>query len=128
MTNNTLENISTTLSRLGIKDLNYGTSTGSNNFGNGEVTDSFSPVDGKKIGSVSSSTKDDYEQAINASVSAFEFWRNMPAPKRGEIVRQYGEKLRKYKQPLGELVSYEMGKSMQEGSVSYTHLTLPTKA
>ena len=115
MTNNTLENISTTLSSLGIKDLNYGTSTGSNNFGNGEVIDSFSPVDGKKIGSVSSSTKDDYEQAINASVSAFEFWRNMPAPKRGEIVRQYGEKLRKYKQPLGELVSYEMGKSMQEG-------------
>ena len=115
MTNNTLENISTTLSKLGIKDLNYGTSTGSNNFGNGEVIDSFSPVDGKKIGSVSSSTKVDYEQAMNASVSAFEFWRNMPAPKRGEIVRQYGEKLRKYKQPLGELVSYEMGKSMQEG-------------
>ena len=86
MTNNTLENISKTLSRLGIKDLNYGTSTGSNNFGNGEVIDSFSPVNGKKIGSVSSSTKDDYEQAINASVSAFEFWRTCRLQKEAKLL------------------------------------------
>ena len=67
------------------------------------------------IGSVTSCSKSDYDKVISTSAAAFEYWRKVPAPKRGEIVRQYGEKLRKYKQPLGELVSYEMGKSLQEG-------------
>ena len=81
----------------------------------GPKIDSFSPVDGALIGSVTSCSKSDYDKVINTSAAAFEYWRKVPAPKRGEIVRQYGEKLRKYKQPLGELVSYEMGKSLQEG-------------
>ena len=77
--------------------------------------DSFSPVDGKLIGSVTSTTSEEYQKVVKSASSAFVFWRSVPAPKRGEIVRQYGEKLREYKQPLGELVSYEMGKSLQEG-------------
>ena len=115
MSNNSIENIKNTLTKLGLKDLNHGVSTGSNNFGNGEKINSYSPVDGLLIGSVTSATNDDYQNVIKAAQEAFKFWRKMPAPKRGEIVRQYGEKLRKYKRPLGELVSYEMGKSLQEG-------------
>ncbi len=107
--------IKNTLSLLGIKENNHGTSTGANSFGAGEIINSFSPVDGKLIASVTSTTKDEYEQVIDVSKRAFKSWRLMPAPKRGEIVRQYGEELRKNKQPLGELVSYEMGKSLQEG-------------
>ena len=107
--------IKNTLSLLGIKENNHGTSTGSSSFGAGEIINSFSPVDGKLIASVTSTTKDEYEQVVSASKNAFKNWRLMPAPKRGEIVRQYGEELRKNKRPLGELVSYEMGKSLQEG-------------
>ena len=115
MSNNSIENIKNTLTTLGLKDLNHGVSTGSKNFGNGEKINSHSPVDGLLIGSVTSATNDDYQNVIKTAQGAFKFWRKIPAPKRGEIVRQYGEKLRKYKQPLGELVSYEMGKSLQEG-------------
>ena len=112
--NNSLD-INTTLKSLGIKDLNSGTSTGLNSFGNGESISSYSPVDGKLIGKVSSTTESGYEKVMSKATKAFKDWRKKPAPLRGEIVRQYGEKLRKYKQPLGELVSYEMGKSLQEG-------------
>ena len=112
--NNSLD-INTALKSLGIKDLNSGTSTGLNSFGNGESISSYSPVDGKLIGKVSSTTESDYEKVMSEATKAFKDWRKKPAPLRGEIVRQYGEKLRKYKQPLGELVSYEMGKSLQEG-------------
>ena len=94
---------------------NAGSSTGTISFDAGKNIDSFSPVDGSLIGSVSQTTEEEYEKIMQSAVSAFKFWRNKPAPYRGEIVRQYGEKLRKYKQPLGELVSYEMGKSLQEG-------------
>jgi aldehyde dehydrogenase (NAD+) len=107
--------IKNTLSLLGINEKNHGTSTGANSFGEGKIINSFSPVDGKLIASVTSTTKDEYEQVITVSKKAFKSWRLTPAPKRGEIVRQYGEELRKNKQPLGELVSYEMGKSLQEG-------------
>jgi aldehyde dehydrogenase (NAD+) len=103
------------LATLGLKDINEGTSTGSNNFSNGELIASYSPVDGKLIGKVKSSTKEDYEKALEAATSAFETWRVLPAPHRGEIVRQFGEKLREKKEALGKLVSYEMGKSYQEG-------------
>jgi len=107
--------IKKSLSLLGIKELNNGTSIGSTSYGGGEKINSFSPVDGSLIGSVTATTKEEYEKVMSAATSAFQSWRLMPAPKRGEIVRQYGEKLRLYKQPLGELVSYEMGKSLQEG-------------
>ena len=103
------------LEKLGLKSENQGTSTGNDWFGNGEYVESFSPVDGKLIGKVSTTTAEDYERVIAASQEAFKSWRNVPAPKRGEIVRQFGEKLRELKDPLGRLVSYEMGKSFQEG-------------
>ena len=104
------------LKALGIKEINKGVSTGSNWLtSKGENIQSFSPVDGKLIGSVTAADKESYEKIIQTAQDAFKEWRMMPAPKRGEIVRQIGEALRKYKEPLGKLVSYEMGKSLQEG-------------
>ncbi|WP_142784732.1 L-piperidine-6-carboxylate dehydrogenase [Changchengzhania lutea] len=107
--------INTALKTLGVKDINEGTSTGSNNFSNGSVIESFSPVDGTLIGKVKTTTAADYEEVMKAATSAFKTWRTMPAPLRGEIVRQFGDKLREKKEALGKLVSYEMGKSYQEG-------------
>ncbi|WP_456460805.1 L-piperidine-6-carboxylate dehydrogenase [Lutibacter sp.] len=107
--------IQKTLSKLRVQNLNNGTSTGSNFFGNGEIIESFSPVDGSLIAKVTTTTKDDFETVIETAQNAFKTWRLKPAPQRGEIVRQFGLKLRELKQPLGELVSYEMGKSLQEG-------------
>jgi len=115
MTKTSLINIEKSLNTLGINKDNKGTSTGLLSFGDGKKIDSFSPVDGSLIGSVSSTTEEDYEKTVQTAAAAFKDWKSRPAPQRGEIVRQYGEKLRKYKQPLGELVSYEMGKSLQEG-------------
>ncbi|MBW1619165.1 L-piperidine-6-carboxylate dehydrogenase [Empedobacter falsenii] len=103
------------LKELGISSENLGTSTGNTWFGKGEELSSYSPVDGKLIGKVKSSTKDDYEEVIKEAQVAFKEWRMVPAPKRGEIVRQFGDKLREKKASLGKLVSYEMGKSYQEG-------------
>jgi aldehyde dehydrogenase (NAD+) len=104
------------LDQLGIESINPGASTGSYWFNtSGEQIDSYSPVDGKLIASVSAASQADYEAAILKSQEAFKVWRQIPAPKRGEIVRQLGDKLRDYKEPLGKLVSYEMGKSLQEG-------------
>lgn len=103
------------LKSLGIKEINEGTSTGSNWFSGGELITSYSPVDGKAIAQVKTTTNKDYESVMNAAQAAFKTWRLMPAPQRGEIVRQFGEKLRELKEPLGKLVSYEMGKSYQEG-------------
>ena len=103
------------LDALGVKNVNLGTSTGVNSFANGPTIDSFSPVDGQKIGSVICTSKDDYEAVMTSATTAFAEWRTMPAPQRGEIVRQFGNKLRVLKEPLGKLVSYEMGKSLQEG-------------
>jgi aldehyde dehydrogenase (NAD+) len=104
------------LKQLKLSKMNAGTSTG-NQWMNSksEKFDSFSPVDGKIIASVASTTKADYEKVVKTAAKAFDEWRLVPAPKRGEVVRQIGDQLRKYKQPLGELVSYEMGKSLQEG-------------
>ncbi|MBT5858835.1 MAG: aldehyde dehydrogenase family protein [Flavobacteriales bacterium] len=107
--------IKKTLDLLGVKERNNGTSIGCESFGGGKAIESVSPVDGSVIGSVTETTPEEYEKVMQASTSAFKEWRLKPAPLRGEVVRQYGEKLRKYKQPLGELVSYEMGKSLQEG-------------
>src|ERR1044071_7171388 len=104
------------LKTLKIEALNKGVSTGNEWLNtSGETIDSFSPVDGKKIGSVTSADKNSYETVVKKAEAAFREWRQWPAPKRGEIVRQVGEALRQYKEPLGKLVSYEMGKSLQEG-------------
>ncbi|MFH6942811.1 aldehyde dehydrogenase family protein [Flavobacterium sp. FlaQc-50] len=103
------------LVKLGIKTINEGTSTGLQNFSSGGILESYSPVDGKLIASVKMSTPEDYERVLQAATEAFKTFRLIPAPQRGEIVRQFGEKLRENKEALGKLVSYEMGKSLQEG-------------
>ena len=103
------------LNDLGLKNENFGSSTGTAFFGNGDLIESTSPVDGMLIGKVRTTTPEEYEKIIRNSEEAFKTWRNVPAPKRGEIVRQLGDKLREFKEPLGKLVSYEMGKSLQEG-------------
>ena len=100
---------------LGVKAINEGTSTGNNHFSNGEIIESYSPVDGQLIGKVKTTTAADYEKVMQSATAAFKSFRAMPAPQRGEIVRQFGNKLRELKEPLGKLVSYEMGKSLQEG-------------
>ncbi|MBI3139320.1 MAG: aldehyde dehydrogenase family protein [Sphingobacteriales bacterium] len=104
------------LKTLQIGSANQGVSTGTRWIAaTGEIIDSCSPVDGKKIASVTTADKDSYETVIRKAEEAFMTWRLVPAPRRGEIVRQVGEALRRYKEPLGKLVSYEMGKSLQEG-------------
>ena len=104
------------LEQLGIEATNSGASTGSYWYAtNGEAIDSISPVDGSLIASVTAATPAEYEKVIEKAQEAFKQWRLVPAPKRGEIVRQLAEKLREYKEPLGKLVSFEMGKSLQEG-------------
>lgn len=108
-------NIKDTLAQLGLQDVNQGTSTGTDFFGTRELIESYSPVDGDLIGKVSTSSEADYNKVIHQAQTAFKEWRVVPAPIRGEFVRQFGNKLRDLKEPLGALVSYEMGKSMQEG-------------
>jgi aldehyde dehydrogenase (NAD+) len=104
------------LSQLKIEKNNSGTSTGKNWINSSEKNiQSSSPVDGKLIASLTITSKEDYEKVIAKARSAFLEWRLWPAPKRGEVVRQIGEALRKNKESLGRLVSYEMGKSLQEG-------------
>ncbi len=104
------------LKELKIQANNDGVSTGLNWIkSKGEKIDSYSPVDGKLIGTVTGADRKAYDAAITKAQEAFTEWRLWPAPKRGEIVRQVGMELRKYKAPLGKLVSYEMGKSLQEG-------------
>lgn len=109
-------NMKKVLSTLGIDKMNEGVATGTQWLkGSGEKIDSFSPADGKLIASVVGCDKKNYDAVVKQAQTAFEVWKMYPAPKRGEIVRQIGEALRKYKEPLGHLVSYEMGKSLQEG-------------
>ena len=105
------------LETLGLSSVNFGTSTGLDFFGNTDdkLISSFSPVDGELIGKVSVTSREEYDKVVETANAAYKIWRKMPAPQRGEIVRQYGDALRKYKDELGRLVSYEMGKSLQEG-------------
>jgi aldehyde dehydrogenase (NAD+) len=104
------------LAQLGIEEVNNGASTGGKWFKTrGERIDSISPVDGKLIASVNAATEADYEAIILKAQEAFKEWRMIPAPKRGDIIRQLADRIRFYKEPLGKLVSYEMGKSLQEG-------------
>ena len=105
------------LERLGIKDKNQGASTGlewNETCDQGELN-IISPANGKAIASVYLASTADYENVVQKSMEAFKVWRKVPAPKRGEVVRQIGNALREYKTDLGTLVSYEMGKSLQEG-------------
>jgi len=105
------------LKNLGIEDLNPSWSTGQV-WGKADQQSaklSHSPVDGNAIAAFTPATADEYRQVISVAQNAFTEWRQVPAPKRGEVVRQLGEELRKHKADLGKLVSYEMGKSLQEG-------------
>ena len=104
------------ISALQVLQKNEGVSTGTEWItSKGDTIDSYSPVDGKIIASVTGADKDSYEVVLQQAQKAFKEWRQWPAPKRGDIVRQIGVELRAKKQELGQLVSYEMGKSLQEG-------------
>jgi aldehyde dehydrogenase (NAD+) len=104
------------LSTLQIESFNQAFSTGSHWLGStGEIIPSHSPVDGKLIANVFTADRDGYEAVVQKATEAFRTWSSWPAPKRGEVVREIGEELRKHKYALGQLVSYEMGKSLQEG-------------
>lgn len=104
------------LKELGIENVNKGICTGTQWINtSGDVKKSYSPTDGAEIAGIQQATKDEYDQVIQTAKQAFKHWRMVPAPVRGELVRQIGLELRKYKEPLGKLVSYEMGKIYQEG-------------
>ncbi|KJF45436.1 L-piperidine-6-carboxylate dehydrogenase [Draconibacterium sediminis] len=108
--------ISKELKQLGISEVNNGVCTGIEwKTTSGAAVESFSPSDGELIASVNQATATDYHEVVKKAKDAFRVWRMVPAPKRGEIVRQIGLELRKFKEPLGKLVSYEMGKIYQEG-------------
>jgi aldehyde dehydrogenase (NAD+) len=113
---NDIFGIRASLQRLGIQSQNLGTSTGVNWLDSGErFFSSSSPADGSVIAEVQPTSSDTYESVVATAQLAFEKWRLVPAPQRGEIVREIGNALREVKEDLGKLVSYEMGKSYQEG-------------
>lgn len=106
------------LDKLGIEDVNFGATTGGSDGWietRGSEIVSYSPIDDQPIAKVIQSTREDYETVIKEAEVAFEKWRMIPAPKRGEIVREIGNRLREYKEPLGKLVTLEMGKIKAEG-------------
>ena len=108
--------INSILKELGIEEINNGVSTGIEWFDTkGAITSSSSPIDGKEIAKVKNATMDDYEMVMKKAQEAFKVWRKVPAPVRGEIVRQIGLALREKKEALGALVTLEMGKIYQEG-------------
>ncbi len=111
-----LYNMKEVLSTLGIEKITQGASTGMKWLdSDGAQIVSISPVDASEVGRISAATKANYHQIIEQAQKGFAEWRNWPAPRRGEVVRQLGDRLRHFKEPLGKLVSYEMGKSYQEG-------------
>jgi len=104
------------LKQLGIEDENSGATTGTRWLATqGGPNHSYSPADGQKIATVNQATWENYLTVMDTATAAFKNWRMVPAPRRGELVRQIGNRLREYKEPLGALVSYEMGKVYQEG-------------
>jgi aldehyde dehydrogenase (NAD+) len=104
------------LSRLGIKDMNPGATTGTSWLKtSGDITESVSPIDGKTIAKITNANAGEYEKVIKQAGKAFDQWKTWPAPRRGEVVRQIGLALREAKDDLGFLVSLEMGKILQEG-------------
>ncbi|RKY55014.1 MAG: aldehyde dehydrogenase family protein [Candidatus Neomarinimicrobiota bacterium] len=106
------------LEKLGIEEINYGATLGNSDGWiktKGKELTSYSPIDGKPIAKVVQATKEDYDLVIRRAQEAFKKWRMVPAPKRGEVIREIGGVLRKYKEPLGKLVTLEMGKIKAEG-------------
>src|SRR5262249_15551073 len=103
------------LKQLGVADPAPGVICGEVRGGGGGTLDSFDPASGAKLGSVKQATRAEYEATVAASAKAFDRWRTVPAPRRGEIVRQIGDELRKWKEPLGRLVTLEAGKIATEG-------------
>ena len=105
------------LDELAVDRENAGVSTGCawGDVDGREKMEVFSPVDGSLIGSVFAAAENDYMETVEKALDAAGHWRLTPAPKRGEIVRQIGDQLRRYKKSLGALISYEMGKSLREG-------------
>ena len=108
-------NLTEIFNELQISANNAGTSTGKENKSSNSFLSSFSPIDGQKLAEVSVTSKEQYEAVIQKSQEASKHWRTIPAPKRGELVREWGNRLRTHKNALGALVSLEMGKSLQEG-------------
>lgn len=110
-----MKHVFTTLG-IDVNQINPGISTGSNFItGSGAAIESFSPVDGASIAKIGTAQAVEYNQVMQTALEAFDKWKMVPAPRRGEVVRQIGDELRKCKNELGMLVSYEMGKSYQEG-------------
>lgn len=108
-------NLSDVLKNLNIQAKNPGSSVGAEGFSAGETIVSSSPVNGETIASVTQTTREEYDKIVVKAQEAFKVWRKLPAPQRGDIIRQFGDSLRAHKEDLGYLVSYEMGKSYQEG-------------
>ena len=113
--NSEKNNIKSLLTKLGITENNKGCSNGIEWFGSGKLINSHSPVNGSLLGKVQVGNKKDYNKLMNEAENAFKSFRKIPAPERGNLVRLLGNKIRENKAELGELVSWEMGKSLQEG-------------
>ncbi|NNM95216.1 MAG: aldehyde dehydrogenase family protein [Bacteroidia bacterium] len=112
----TAEGIEKIINEFGLDETIQGASTGTRWLHTGgSILESHSPINGELIGRIQQAGAAEYEKIIEAAALAFQEWRKLPAPRRGDIVRQMGDELRKYKEPLGMLVSYEMGKIYQEG-------------
>lgn len=108
------ESPATLLKKLGLKPENPGVFCG-DWIGSGPVAKSISPIDGKELGSVRTATAADYEKAMARAARAFQTWQTVPAPKRGEVIRQFGNALREAKADLGKLITLEAGKIVAEG-------------
>ena len=113
------------LSTLGIDDDSIGTWIGSQRLNSEDKIQSFSPVDSALIGAVSTTSANQYAKVVDAAQDAFINWRSRPAPQRGEIIRQFGQKLRKFKNPLGSLVSYEIWETPPASKYSIVKLYSP---
>ena len=106
------------LKELGIEKMNSGSCSGPDEWSpieGREILDVITPIDGSVIAQVALASEEDFEKIVEKSVENFKTWSRMPAPKRGEIVRQFGNELRKHKESLGKLITLEMGKIVQEG-------------
>ena len=103
------------LETLGLEPVNPGTWSGAGWSGSGDLVESINPTTGKPLASIRAATADDYEAVVTSAREAFRIWRQVPAPKRGEMVRLVGEELRRHKDALGSLVTLERGKIKAEG-------------
>ncbi len=111
----TVHEVTSLLERLGLRDLNAGAATGTFLETRGAEIVSFNPASGEPIARVRQATAADYETVVDAAARTFATWRTVPAPVRGELVRELGNALREHKQDLGRLVALENGKILSEG-------------